>query len=100
MSEKIKIVLTDDHPLHLEGLALVLAKQKDFDVRARFTNSSELLAYTEKNSFDILLLDLHMPGEDGMKGQKNFSKKTIPQKLFYSPCSAEADLCTRPKSLV
>jgi DNA-binding NarL/FixJ family response regulator len=79
---KIKIVLTDDHPLHVEGLVMLLKKQTDFEVCAWFTNAADLKAYAEKNEFDVLLLDLHMPGEDGLQTAEKFFEKKHPAKII------------------
>ncbi len=82
MSDKIRIVLTDDHALHVEGLSLILNKEKDFLVAGAFGSSDELLSFCETNNFDILLLDLHMPGMDGLSVARQLEEKKHPAKVI------------------
>ncbi|MEZ4706722.1 MAG: response regulator transcription factor [Caldilineaceae bacterium] len=62
MSEKIRIVLADDHPLIRTGIRTTLNIEDDFDVVGEATNSDEVRALCQKHKPDILLLDLNMPG--------------------------------------
>lgn len=64
--DKISIVLVDDHPLHLEGLELLLKKETKFDIINTFSTGESFLDFAKQNTFDILLLDLHLPDMDGI----------------------------------
>jgi DNA-binding NarL/FixJ family response regulator len=67
MSKKINIVITDDHPLYLEGVSLLLAKFGFVNVIKTVASGEELIEFATKNKFDVLLLDLHLPGIDGIE---------------------------------
>lgn len=63
---EIKIVLTDDHPMMLEGLQYVLSKHPLLHVIGTYSNGEELLAAMETGLIaDVLLLDIQMPGKRG-----------------------------------
>ena len=62
----IRLVLADDHPIVLDGLALLFASEGDFEVVARATNGDEALQAVRELQPDILVLDLRMPGKDGL----------------------------------
>lgn len=57
----IKVFITDDHELYLEGLCLLLKKQEGVDVVGSSLNAKQLLADLPQASIDVLLLDVHLP---------------------------------------
>jgi len=62
----IRLVLVDDHPVFLEGLAEALARQADLDVVALGTCGDDALQLWSRHRPDVLLLDLAMAGMDGI----------------------------------
>jgi DNA-binding NarL/FixJ family response regulator len=62
----IRLVLVDDHPIFLEGLAEALSSQTDLDVVAMGSCGEEALTLWSQHRPDVLLLDLTMPGMDGI----------------------------------
>lgn len=62
----IRLVLADDHPLVLEGLANLLRPEEGFEVLARCATGRETLEAVEAHAPDLLVLDLRMPGLDGL----------------------------------
>jgi DNA-binding NarL/FixJ family response regulator len=62
----IRLVLVDDHPVFLEGLAEALARQRDLVVVGQGTDGAEALALWEGHCPDVLLLDLAMSGLPGL----------------------------------
>jgi len=64
--ETIRLILVDDHPVVREGLAGMLAGQPDFDVVATATDGSEALRLDVEHKPDVILMDLRMPGMDGV----------------------------------
>lgn len=79
---KISIVLVDDHPLHLEGLELLLKKESNFDIIQTFKNGKSFLEFANKNIFDILLLDLHLPDMDGIAIAEELQQLKHPAKII------------------
>lgn len=69
MSEKIRILLADDHPIVREGLRMIVEMQPDFEVVGEAANGGEAVAFLEQSGerVDILLLDLDMPVMDGVE---------------------------------
>jgi DNA-binding NarL/FixJ family response regulator len=62
----IRIVIADDHPVVLDGLAKLFAGERDFEVVATAKNGEEALRAVRKFAPDVLVLDLRMPGKDGI----------------------------------
>ena len=63
---KIRIVVADDHPIFRDGLCKLLAFEEDFEVVAQAQDGRQVLEVLQQLSPDILLLDLKMPGLDGL----------------------------------
>jgi len=63
---KIRIVVADDHPIFRDGLCKLLALEEDFEVVAQAQDGREVLEVLQQHEPDILLLDLRMPGLDGL----------------------------------
>jgi two-component system, NarL family, invasion response regulator UvrY len=58
--------IADDHPVVRQGLRQILAATEDIVVAGEARSGSELLEHLPQTSCDVVLLDLTMPGIDGM----------------------------------
>lgn len=63
----IRILIVDDHPVVRDGLVAILSTQADFDVVAEAGNGREAIAAVQMHHPDIVLLDLEMPGMNGVE---------------------------------
>jgi DNA-binding NarL/FixJ family response regulator len=66
VKSKIRIVVADDHPIFRDGLCKLLALEEDFDVIAQASDGRQVLDILQQYEPDVLLLDLKMPGLDGL----------------------------------
>jgi DNA-binding NarL/FixJ family response regulator len=57
----IRVFITDDHEIYLEGLALLLGKQDGIEVIGTATSGKELLDQVRDLQADVLLLDVYLP---------------------------------------
>ncbi len=61
----IRIVIADDHTIVRDGLKQILAAAADFSVAGEAQNGHEVIARVRELDFDVLLLDMSMPGKSG-----------------------------------
>jgi len=66
-SDKIRILIVDDHPVVRAGLASMLGTQQNLDVVGAAWNGQEAFALIEQHRPHVMLLDLRMPGMDGIQ---------------------------------
>lgn len=62
----IRILIVDDHPVVCSGLTSMLSAQPGLDIVGSAASGEEALAIIKRNRPDLLLLDLRMPGMDGI----------------------------------
>jgi len=67
MAETIRLLLADDHNVLRQGMAQVLDMQPDIRVVAQADNGREAVRLVAQHSPDIVLMDINMPGMDGVE---------------------------------
>jgi len=63
----IRIVIADDHTIVREGLKQVLSAASDLTIVGEAQNGHEVLQRVREQDFDVLLLDMSMPGKSGIE---------------------------------
>ncbi len=63
----IKVIIADDHKLFRQGIAVLLEDMEDVSLIDDVDNGNELLAALKDDLPDIVLLDLDMPGKNGIE---------------------------------
>jgi DNA-binding NarL/FixJ family response regulator len=63
---RIRILIVDDHPLLREGVVSLVEKQADMLIVAEASNGEEALQRFQQHIPDITLMDLRLPGMDGI----------------------------------
>ena len=63
----IKILIADDHPIFRAGLKEILAKDPEVKLIGEAEDGHKALALTRKERWDVAVLDIAMPGRDGLE---------------------------------
>lgn len=63
---KIKIFITDDHYMVIEGIRSLLTNEKDIEWMGHASNADSCLAFLQQQQPDIILMDINMPGKSGI----------------------------------
>ena len=67
----IRILIADDHPVVREGFKQIISKADDLKVVDEALTGFEVLDKINNNEFDVVVLDLSMPGKDGLEVLKD-----------------------------
>ena len=62
----IRVLIADDHAVVREGLQRIVAQNPDMSVVGEAGTGHEVLAFVQNRECDLVLLDLSMPGKDGL----------------------------------
>lgn len=71
----IKILIADDHPVVREGLKQIISKAVDMNVAGEALDGMQVLQMIEKENWDVIVLDIGMPGKDGLEVLKDIKKQ-------------------------
>jgi DNA-binding NarL/FixJ family response regulator len=70
MSDRIRVVVADDHPIVRQGVVALLEEESDIEVVAEVANGRAALSAALTEDPDIVLMDLRMPEMDGVEATR------------------------------
>jgi NarL family two-component system response regulator YdfI len=76
MDDKLKVMVVDDHLVVREGLRLILETEEEFEVIAEATDGAAALRHLGHVKPDVVLMDLRMPGMDGLEALERIQADT------------------------
>lgn len=71
----LRLIVTDDHPIVKDGIEATLSGEKDIQIVAYVKDGEELLQVLEKTKTDIILMDINMPGMNGIKATEKVKEE-------------------------
>jgi DNA-binding NarL/FixJ family response regulator len=78
----IRVVLADDQPLVRTGLRMILAAEADIELVAEATNGREAVAAAAQHHPDVVLMDVRMPGVDGIEATRAVTAVDDPPRVL------------------
>ena len=78
MLERIKVLIADDHALLRQGLCRILELEEDIEVVAQAADGEEAVALAKELHPDVILMDINMPGLNGLEATRMI-KKVAPE---------------------
>jgi len=63
----IRVFIVDDHPVVIEGILSLLKNEKDIEWAGQAMNAQSCLGFFVNNTADVVLMDISMPGMDGVE---------------------------------
>ena len=88
----VRVLLADDHRLMREGTAALLAGDERIEVVGLAGDGREAVALAERRRPDVVLLDLNMPGMDGLQACARLREGGGPEVLMLTVSEEEPDL--------
>ena len=91
----IRILVADDHAIVREGLKQILADVGDMTVCDEAASGAETLAKIRKREYDVVLLDISMPGRSGLEVLKDIKAEHPKQPVLILSMHAEEQYAVR-----
>jgi DNA-binding NarL/FixJ family response regulator len=70
MTEAIRVLIADDHPLFRDGLTALLTDGQDTELVGAATSGTEAVELARETQPDVVVMDLHMPGVNGIEATR------------------------------
>jgi len=75
VTEKIRVLIVDDHPIVRSGLRSLLMAESDIEVVGEATDGKEGIEKTEALHPNVVLMDISMPNVDGLNATRQIKNK-------------------------
>jgi two-component system, NarL family, nitrate/nitrite response regulator NarL len=82
LKQTIRVLMADDHVIFRDGLRKLLESEDDIKIVGEASNGNECVRMLTKLKPDILLLDLRMPGKDGLAVLKETSLDSLATRII------------------
>jgi DNA-binding NarL/FixJ family response regulator len=74
MENQISVFIVDDHQVVLDGLSRMLENAEEINLVGQAMNGPDALSFLLKNKVDVAIIDINLPGMDGIELCKNIFK--------------------------
>jgi two-component system, NarL family, nitrate/nitrite response regulator NarL len=91
----VTVVIADDHPLYRDGLARAVSSRPDLELVAESGDGRETLELIRRLEPDVAVLDLHMPGLEGVAIVEAVRRDQLPTRALMLSAAVESALVYR-----
>ena len=91
----IKVLMVDDHIMVREGIKRIIEDTTDIEIVAEAASGEEALQVIDNIILDVILLDISMPGKNGIQTLKEIKKKAPTLKVLMLSMHAEEQYAMR-----
>jgi NarL family two-component system response regulator LiaR len=92
MSNTIRVLVVDDHDIVRKGIRALLATEADIEVVGEANNGTRAIAEASRLHPDVILMDLVMPGVDGIEAIRQITDKELPVRILVLTSFATDDM--------
>jgi DNA-binding NarL/FixJ family response regulator len=87
----IRLIIADDHPFILVALNTLFQAEEDIQVLAHCRNGTEAMQAVRQHQPDILILDLQMPGKNGLAVLRELQQEKLPTRVVLLTAALDED---------
>lgn len=91
----LRVLIADNHPVVREGLKQIFATTSDILLAAETSNGTETLWKVRQGNIDVVLLDISLPGPDGIEVLKQLKRERPRVPVLMFTIHPEADYAVR-----
>jgi len=92
ITEQIRIVMADDHPIVRQGLRQMIEMDKNLSIVAEAGDGQTALDLIETHQPDVAVVDIDMPGMDGFAVVRGLQKKRINVEIVFLTMHSEEEI--------
>jgi len=78
----IRLLIADDHPVVRDGLSAMFARDPGFEVLGEACDGAEAVRLAQALKPDVILMDLRMPGMDGLTAITELARRGVPARVL------------------
>jgi two-component system response regulator NreC len=90
-SNKIRVLLADDHAILRSGLKALLSNEADMEVVGEASNGREAVQVATRLKPDVIVMDISMPEMDGLKAAEEINNLSLPSRVVILTVHADED---------
>lgn len=94
-----RIVVIDDHDVVRQGVRLILRARSDWPIVAEGASGMEAIEKTKQLEPDLLILDISMPGKDGLEVLAELRQEKVSAQVLILTMHDSKELATRVSRL-
>ena len=95
MSNRITVLIVDDHPLFRSGLRQVIAEDERFELTGETGDGEDALLMIQEKKPDVAVLDVNLPGLSGLEIARKLQARHLPTRVIMLTMHKDEDTCNR-----
>jgi two-component system, NarL family, nitrate/nitrite response regulator NarL len=89
---RVRVIIADDHPMFREGVARAIRERPDLELVGEAADGREAVALVEDLQPDVALLDVRMPGLQGMQALEAFKWRGAQVRVIFLSAFASGEI--------